>query len=965
MSARSQHPVRPWWKHLLGWIHVLFNLGLLAALFAQGALIYLLWEDGELPIPGFVTDKVEQALAEQGYEVEIASMKLDLRGILLLRKIEVRLPGYHEPIAEADLVLIEFPPWAVFERHFLPDEVWLSRCNLFCPTVLSPTGAREQVAQDIFTEVAIRNKRLDLDRLILRLRGLDIRADGSLPVARIEKMMESDEAVTPEERDRRTAAAYAAFCREVLKANAWVERFTDPRVQVRFEPAPDGQDVRLAVDFQAEDFNLGQGIDGGRMTAQAEATGLDADSFRLRKAYARMRNMAWEGKAKAGAVQLQAIIPKPGLHALPQACELAAINVEAVNLKVDTVTGSADFARSPLVEASLHLLTGEDLHWLHVDGRVDMQKETADLAVRAWWDPMDLLKISFLEGKFEHPPDLDCSKRPRWSGNVRLDEGFRFASAEVELDFGRTRYEKLELTSAFARARVTPSQLDVYQAVLSTPRYTVEGSYSENFDTKGYRFLLEGNVDPMEISFLIDADWWEPLWKDFDFHGTLPYSNIDIQGFYGRGDEGKTFFGYNKLVDLTYQGVDVDTFTAMLWREPIRIILYDMQGKNREGAFNAALQFCYSPDDGDQRTSLGFAAASTLPLTQGAGLAGKEALGYVKDFQTTSPPQVQVNGLTVDGKDGREDQLYLKIIARMDTQTIYDGFVFDHLAFRGFLKPGLLQLRGMTFGMAGGKGTGQADVKLAEADGADEMALGVSLKGASYEQLQDAIPFLGEDEKDAPAPAPAPVQPPPPPVSKGKKEELAKIDFDLNAQGKTGDVTSFRGHGNIGVRDAVLGQIHLFGGFSRAIQAVGLNLGTVDFTKGQAPFVVGKGYAHFSKVEISGPTARIDANGNINLDTNELDFFLSLYPLGGIDVPVISQIFSAINPLTDVVEAQLQGTFSKPRWKVDFRPIGIFTGQKQVQNPTGQTPLTSDQSGLFNVLEEVPEEVPKLGGAGN
>ncbi|MDP0496194.1 MAG: AsmA-like C-terminal region-containing protein [Verrucomicrobiota bacterium JB024] len=932
MSTPSPAPVRPWWKCLLGGLHWLVNLGLVVALGAQGVLLYLLWEDGELPIPGFVVEKLEKTAAEQGFEVDIGSMKLDLRGILLLREVKVGLSGYHEPVAEIDLILVDFPPWAVIDRGFLPNEIWISRCNLYCPTVLSPTGAREQIAEDIFTEVAIRHKRLDLDRLILRVGGLDIRADGSVPVELLEGLG-SGEKKTPEERDRAMAAGYADLCRAVLEFHPWLDRFTDPRIQLNFAPAPEG--LRVVAQLQAETFNLGQGIEGQRMTARAEGVGKDAATFRLVQARTRLRQLTWEEKVTARAAQIEAVIPRRGLRSWPTACHLGAIDVEGLNLTADAITAELSAAQMDQPKGWLHLESGSN--WLRVDGQVDRKKEIADLSVSARWDPIDLLKISFLEGKFEHPPDLVCSQHPRWQGHVRLDEGFKFAAAEVGIDFGKTRYEKLELDSAYARASITPTLIDVHQARLATSRYVVEGQYREELDTHRYRYLLEGNVDPLEIGFLIDADWWEPLWKDFTFHGQLPYSNIDIQGIYGQGDKGKTFFGYNRLVDFTYQRVPVESFTAMLWREQARIILYDMDGRNEHGAFDAAIQFNYTPD-GETRTSLGFAAATTLPLIQAASLAGDEAVSYVEDFTLTSAPRLQVNGLTVDGTDGAEDALYLKVVADMDTRTTYEGFIFDHLAFTGFMKPDLLQLRKIVFGMAGGEGTGQADVKIGGGDGQNEMALGLSLRGASYGGLMEAVPLLTkhEEEKDAQkklAPDPA--------------ENQATIDFDLNVQGKTGDVSTFRGHGNLGVRNALLGQFHLFGGFSRAIQAIGLNLGTVDFTKGSAPFVLGKGYAHFPNVTIAGPTARIDANGNLNLDNNELDFYLSLYPLGGVNIPVISTIFSAINPLTDVVEAQLSGTLKEPKWAVDFRPLGVLMGQKKVDNPTGETLPESGHGGQY------------------
>ncbi|QYY36803.1 AsmA-like C-terminal region-containing protein [Ruficoccus sp. ZRK36] len=938
MSAPGQKTVRPWWKRLLGWVHVLFNLGLLAALILQGVLLYLLWEDGELPIPDFAVQKLERAVAEQGLEIDIARMKFDLRGILLLEDIKVSLPGYHEPVAEIDLIMVDFPPWALLDRKLLPNEVWLSRCNLYCPSVLSPTGTRERVAEDIFTEVAIRHQRLDLDRLILKVDGLDIRAEGSLPVTMIQKLTEGP-AMDEKERERLMAEGYTAFCRALLEARPWVERFTDPRIQLQLGVS--GEQASVIAQFQAESFNLGQGVEGERIVATAQAVGAGADSFRLKKARARVQQLHWEDKVSARFAAVEAVIPNKGIQALPTACHYGAAGVEGMNLSAEVVIGQVNFAQIKKPSGWIHIDSGAN--WLLVEGRVDTEQETANLSVDAWWDPLDLLKISFLEGKFTHPPDLDCSERPRWGGSVVLDKGYEFDSAEVYLDFGKTRYEALNLLSAFAKARITPTLVYVSQAELTTARYTVNGTYREELDTKRYRYLLNGNVDPLEISFLIDADWWDPLWKDFDFHGVMPYSNIDIQGTYGQGDLGKTFFGYNELLDFSYQGVEVNAFTAMLWREQARIILYDMDGQSNSGDFNAAIQFSYTPD-GETRTSLGFAAATTLPLKEAASLAGDEALSYVEDFKLSAAPRLQVNGLTVDGVGGKDDELFLKIIADMDDRVVYEGFIFDHLAFHGMKQPDVLQLRKIAFGMAGGEGTGQADVKLVDGGEGNEMALGLSLRGASYADLLTSVPMLSTHSETVKNSKTAQ---PPTTSSEKKAMELAKIDFDLNAQGTTGDVKTFRGHGQIGISNALLGQFHIFGGLSRAIQAIGLNLGTVDFTKGTAPFVLGKGYAHFPGLTISGPTARIDANGNFNLDTGELDFYLSLYPLGGVDIPLISTIFSAINPLTDVVEAQLTGTASEPKWAVDFRPLGIITGQKQVDNPTGETLPNKGQSGQY------------------
>lgn len=943
MKTAKSSERRPWWLRLLRGLHVLFNLGLILFLLAQAFFLYLLYRDGEIPVPAFATDKLEQLLAEKGLEVDIGKLELDLRGILLFRDVKLNMPGYAEPVAETDLILVDFPPWGVLMKDFGVNQLWISRCHLYCPAVLSPTGKREPVLTDIFTEVLFGDGGAEVSRLLLRFGNLDIMVKGGVNLRNLrEKAARGKDKAAAEPGD--PAKDYAAFCRAMLEARPWVKRFTEPRLTLGLK-RNEGV-TRAGLRLYANDFNLGNGVQGEWLTLRVTAEAEDLEHIQLLEAMAGLRSLTWKEQVSTNDIALSAKLPPPSAKPIPHTFHLAGRDFKGWDLTMESFSGNLNIAELTQPTGSIHLQNDHD--WMNVNGWIDTEKGTADLKVSALWDPAYFFKSSLLakEGK---APELSCMEHPRWFAHVIFDEKYTFKSVDAELEFGKTQLEQLALTSVYARATATPERVDVHHAILSTARYTVSGTFWQQFATSRYRFVLSGHVDPMDISFIIDEDWWDQLWSSFTFHSEMPYADIDIRGIFGAGSRDKYFYGSNRLTDFSYNGVYLDTCTAMLWRRPVQLTIYDLLAKNSDGEMAGILQFNYIPE-GKDRKSLAFATAGTLPLEQGSALVGPEAQEITEDFKLSGPPRVHVSGIKYGEDSKQPGDLYLNIHAKLNSTTNYEDFIFDWIDFEAYKTPDHLRMRDVSFGMAEGTGIAKADVAFVD-DTRRDMTLGFSLRDAKYLILADNVPFFNNEEKaggkdtsaadktaDAKAPEVKDTGGKDDKPERGKMNmEGAVVDVDMHTEGTLGEVASFTGYGKLKVKNAYFGQLHLFGGLSRATQSIGLNLGTVDFTHGHTRFVIGKGFVHFPKIVINGDTAKVEANGNLNMDDSGLDFYLSLYPLGGVKVPVVSQIFSVINPLTDTVEAHLTGTIDEPVWDVQFRPIGMFTGQKEVENPTGAT----------------------------
>ncbi|MGA2052160.1 MAG: hypothetical protein ABSH19_02485 [Opitutales bacterium] len=140
-------PVRPpWWFRL---IRALLNLALLGVLGLQLFALERLHSHQPLRLPGFLQDALEQRLGSEGVSVRFSSMELSVTGSLWLRQPRIYLAGTAEPVAEADLLLIE-PDWLAlaWSHKLILNRVGLENAHLYCPPEVSPSGVRETIVSD-------------------------------------------------------------------------------------------------------------------------------------------------------------------------------------------------------------------------------------------------------------------------------------------------------------------------------------------------------------------------------------------------------------------------------------------------------------------------------------------------------------------------------------------------------------------------------------------------------------------------------------------------------------------------------------------------------------------------------------------------------------------------------------------------------------------------------------------------
>ena len=130
----------------------------------------------ELAVPGFVLREFEARLEAAGLRVSFGRANFDPGGVILLRDAHISLTAIDEPIFRADAIYLELNPVSLLLRQVEPHRIRLSGAALLIPSVLSPSGTRTALVEDLDTLL-----RPGLDSGVLHIDHLTARF-GPLPV---------------------------------------------------------------------------------------------------------------------------------------------------------------------------------------------------------------------------------------------------------------------------------------------------------------------------------------------------------------------------------------------------------------------------------------------------------------------------------------------------------------------------------------------------------------------------------------------------------------------------------------------------------------------------------------------------------------------------------------------------------------------------------------------------------------
>jgi len=851
----------------------------------------------ELPVPGFVLRRVEAKLAEADLVIRFGRARFDPTGKILLENVQLRSRQFEDPLIISRFVYLRRSFWSALAGQPLPDEIRLEGAVLQLPAMLSPGGTTEPLIRDLAVTLRHDHHLWQIDQLTARVGRLTVTARGEIT------MPARPAGAAPLSLGEITTR-YLQASRRIALGIHRLDAFDDPVLAVHLESPPGlGNTATLLFTARSASQPWDQPLLLGSLAATTTLR-LDGPGARPLRVQVAARNAAWRSDAVANTVR--AILSASVVPA-----EFSARLLEA-HVAAGRVTADGESALGPVIQARL-------AEWPEVHGTVMTQLGGEFLAaeVEARLAERSALIRAEGRGSPEFINRVLARHTPRaapyfvfgdpvaFHAEAVLDPGWKFARLASRVSAGRLDSRGVRITAARGRIDIVGTDFLAHDARVELADNFATGSYWMDFKTTDYRMLLEGRLRPPVISGWFRGDWWPDFWNShFAFPLAPPAGNVDVSGRW-REQARTAYFGSSDATDATVWGGDFERTHAVIFLRPgfTHGLTLDATraggGQRVTGSFK---RFAEPGAPGPGRLEFDF-AGNLAPATIGSLLDGK-ADAVLASLQLNSPPQLHAWGAL-----GTTNEY--AFTGRAEGGLAFYGFPLDTAQVSGSVKGADLRLDDIRFTVAGGEGAGHATLDGPES--ARLVGFDLHINRADLARTIRAVEIYQANQAGVK----------PGPVSESrfmKRASGGRLDVAFSAQGRPGELASFTGNGNASLTGIELGEIHLFGLLSQVLSKLSLNFSSLKLDAARSSFRMESARLHFPDLKISGPSALIDAHGDYRFTTNALDFTAKFKPFEENLNPLTAVLGIVINPITSILELQLNGPLGNPNWSIVVGP---------------------------------------------
>ncbi len=457
-----------------------------------------------------------------------------------------------------------------------------------------------------------------------------------------------------------------------------------------------------------------------------------------------------------------------------------------------------------------------------------------------------------------------------------------------------------------------PSELKIHEAEFYHPQHHLRGSYEENLETRDFRFLVLGRAYPPNLNPLFD-DWWDRLWTKLVMTGPDLIADVDYHSRWGDPLKGE-IHAWGQARQFQLHGLPVTNCSLRLRRKMGFVQLQDLSALCPEGQIDGSICWLYPYLTKSEETQTQFDLRSTLPLSELQKVVSSLA-PVTPLFSNTSRPLLRARGYFAEIGHHLTAQ-------RIDLEaTIAGEFRFHSLPFHGLqlnarLRGHSVYLDRIETKFCEGLLSANADLDPAPPGQGRPIRLQCQLLEAAYpEAWQEFQHFLQQNSMSTIAPRSMP--PPPNPSKTSTSPAPGRLGLAAFLHGNLGDMKSLVGEGSVWIRQPELGRIRIFGLLSKVLESLGSGFATLSLSDVNGNFSLTPQHLQLPDLKITGPSATIDAVGQITRRTGELNFSVNLY---------LPNVF-IFNPLSYVLSMRLRGTVDDPQWSLAIDPRNWFRTQ--------------------------------------
>lgn len=879
----------------------------------------------ELAVPGFVLRAMESRFAASHFQTTFGRVVFDPSGRILVEDTYFYLPLSPEPVFHARTITTQLNLWSMVAGKFEPKKVQIEGLTMFVPAALSASGRHEPLINDLQAIFRENKNRIELESLSAHVGSLAIHVSGAISL---------ESSVGPRE-DRLPVADYLAvafpdLCKQLTQLVTHMAAFNEPSVDIHLTPSAT-QAAIAEVEFGARTLQLAHPIPieseelNARFSVPITGNIAREISVTVTAAHVKYAELATAGIFSAEARGLYTP-SKPAFQ--PVSLDLSAASVQTADTRLDHVT--TRITPGPLPALTFDLTTLLEGEPVAISGALDTREKSGTVRVDADISP-GLLDVAGRRLKQDLHEFIDFNDPPRVLVSAAFKPGWKFDHGSMHLWTGGMDIKGSAVDYVRGEIEFDGNHLVAHDVVMKKGTNRATGIYEMRMDDRYFRFLLRGNLRPLEISDWFQ-EWWPEFFSRFDFSAALPEASVDVLGWWGRPRE-TTVFVYMDALSPIIEGVQFDHARTILFIRPffyegLEVLL--TQGAGRaQGTFTRLIHL----DRGLRYMDFDF--DSTLDLEQAAQIFGTGGLEMVAPFHFEKPPAATLKG-RIYGPASAQGESYSAHITAESTGgfSLYD-FPLSNLSVVADVDDGNVSVQTMRAGFAGGFVVGNGRL-WREDDEKQHLGYDLTIKGASLAQAVTTFERYMAQRKKLPAT--------PPGKFVGRSPNV-RFDLAASAEGLVDDPLSFQGSGNTEFSGPELGEVKLLGVLSNLLSFTSLR-----FTSARASFKIDRSNLVFPEVNVTGSNSAIIARGNYSIATKQLDFNARVYPFRESKTIVQNLFNTVLTPLSAVLEVKLSNTLEDPEWVFAMGPSNFLRNlrsEKPSEVPQPAAPESKKQAPFY------------------
>lgn len=896
-----------------------------------------------LPVPDFVLRQFETKLEDAGLKIEFGQATFDPQGRFLLRDVSFSFQSINEPAIRAKSVYITADPISLLLRQFEPKNVRITGADLLMPAMVSPTGKAEPLIRGLDATIRLgeRDEPLVIEHLTAHF--------GPLPIdLRGEWIFTSSDEPSPP-LDQLLQALAQNYLRGCEFACEWLPQLPpleSPHLSLVLTPHPERlADLTIELSAAKIDLNVAQlgpdpiGIHNLRLQTELGFAGPPV--LATVDLYCGELQVPGQGTIEGLEAELEALVSIPQLRFEPRLATLSAGAISTPDLTVTTLSLQTSLATLPQIQAQVFgIIAGEPIT-AHADidvttggGRVDFD---ANLDA-------ELITIAGRKIDFDLPSILSWETPPSVSGTLNLGSHGKLLRAEFDIETGPIVARWVPLDATSAHITWEDQQLVAEKILLVRGRSRATGSYTMDVSTLDFRFLLRGRLDPPDINGWF-RDWWPDFWRKFDFSASPPDALVDVNGCWKRKYETQTFIQAD-VDHPAMEGVSFDRIRTRLFVRPGWADVLEFTAERPIGLVEGSFLRQWRMPNGKRWTAVEVHASGTSDLAPAPAILGPLGAKIIAPFTMDGPLFLQIDGRVEREDFGQPIHSDLKISGETNANWSFKNFPLNGAKFAAHQLDDVLLIEELEAGLASGTLIGRIETR--GQDEAGRVGFDLNLSDAKLGQALSTVSEWTATRKGETAPAAGPLQ---------QKLASGVFNLSLSAEGPTSDPFGYRGAGSAQVQSDQLGEINLLGVLSTLLKRTLLNYSTLQLDSVNGNFDLNGREIDFTELKASGPRGALNATGQYDLDTQELDFVTKIKPFEASR----GLLNAVLSPLSNVLEVKLGGVLDDPKWSFVYGPTNFLrslTGEN-ASRPPSSTKSTAPSSPSMTQPVSPPNSVPE------